>query len=95
MRNTFGCTCGRRFCNGVDFHARRGAALQLASARRELWRQYRAMTNYKLCRRHALYQYLTTSEQAKSVRPVNIQRVDLWYLRLINTELRNRGIAVD
>lgn len=73
--------------------AKRATDLSQASARRELWREATRMPDWALINKITLYVYLTTSESAKMVRPGNIQRVDLWYLRMYRTEQRRRGIS--
>lgn len=71
----------------------RAMALRHAAARRQLWRKHHEMRLTELLYAYRIYCFLVT-DYGKRYRPENIQRVDRWYLRLICTELRRRGVLV-
>lgn len=68
----------------------RPQALTLAAASRELWRKHHAMATTQLIRELRKHEF-HLSDYCRPYRPENLQRVSLWYVRMIETELRKRG----
>lgn len=75
----------------IEYHAHRGLMLQHAATCRQLYKQYNEMDEYNLFAQYCKYLYLISDTQVKQFRPTNIQKVDIFYYRMISTILRKRG----
>lgn len=65
-------------------------ALSLASAQRELWRKHHAMPTTRLVRELRMHEF-HLSDYCRPYRSDQNRSVSLWYVRMIETELRKRG----
>jgi hypothetical protein len=77
-----------KLANGASMP--RAQALTLASAQRELWREHHAMPTTQLVRELRKHEF-HLSDCCRPRRSDNLRRVSLWYIRMIETELRKRG----
>jgi hypothetical protein len=76
----------------LAFHAWRGQALTAASARRELWRIHHQHSTKWLRAQLAMHEF-HLSDYCRPYRSDNLRLVSRWYVRMISTELRNRGAS--
>lgn len=72
--------------------SKRAMALSHASARRELWRQHRAMSTKDLRAELAMHRF-HLSDYCRPFRSEHLRGVSRWYVRMIETELRRRGAS--
>jgi hypothetical protein len=68
----------------------RAQEFTLASARRELWRKHHAMPATQLVRELLKHEF-HMSDYGRLYRTDHMRSVSLWYIRMIETELRKRG----
>ena len=69
----------------------RPQALSLASARRELWRIHHGHSTQWLTAQLRIHEYHVT-DYCRALRGDHAVSVSTWYIRMIRTELRRRGV---
>lgn len=87
------CVAGEH--NGAVRHpmaSPRAMALTHAAARRELWSQHHAHSTPWLRKRLAVHEYLA-GDYCRRLNGDHSVRVATWYVRMIRSELRRRGVT--